>query len=789
MRSWFLVVILLLVFFSCKKKYNANSKAIDLIPKSSEVVFKINAINDFKNTINENKFIAGLVLNEKKQILNLLQLLNPINEVLITTQGDSLNTIFSIITKNDKQLFLKDSTHIFTPEETKTKDISKYIISGDTLYYKIIDSLFFGSNNLKFLKAIKNNKNETELKRLVAIGDKNKTASVLFKNDSKLSDILFFDTFKNENISEFSVLDFSFKNNGIQYNGITRGQDSLFLINSFKNTIPQSLKIVEILPENTSSFQRISYDDYSVFSNNISTILKKSNDSLPSILDYTSEVVEFKIDTKKAVALYTFNTDPLSQILTLNTSVDIYRDLNIYEFKNDTLFSTKLAPFINFSAAKYFFILDSFVVFSDNIETLKTIISAKLNNKTIDKFDPFKSILNDVSKESSIFIYKNNEELGKFLGETTYNTSALQFTYDTNFAHVNASLKTHKTAAPKNSVTEYFSLTLPSDLVILPQTVKNHTNNSQSIVVQDIDNILYYISDLGKILWKRKLNGKILGDIQQVDTFKNGRLQLVFATENEVYIIDRNGKDVGKFPIKFNDNITQPLSVFDYDNTKNYRLLVTQNKSLLMYDVNGKKVNGFKYKSSNKVISAQPKHFRISGKDYIVFSEGESLKIIDRRGNNRIIVTDNIRFSENEIYNYKNKFTTTNTLGELVQVDTKGKVARQSLNLLYTHSIAALSKTLVTLTDNKLKIRNKTIDLDYGNYTAPKIFNIDDKIYVTVTDLQTKKVYLFDSQAKPISNFPVFGVSSAKLVQLDKNKGIELLVQTDSKTITVYKLN
>ena len=67
------------------------------------------------------------------------------------------------------------------------------------------------------------------------------------------------------------------------------------------------------------------------------------------------------------------------------------------------------------------------------------------------------------------------------------------------------------------------------------------------------------------MLWKKQLDGAILGKIEQIDMYKNGRLQLAFATPNRVYVLDRNGKEVAPFPLKFNDKVTQPLSVFNYD--------------------------------------------------------------------------------------------------------------------------------------------------------------------------------------------------------------------------------
>jgi len=166
-----------------------------------------------------------------------------------------------------------------------------------------------------------------------------------------------------------------------------------------------------------------------------------------------------------------------------------------------------------------------------------------------------------------------------------YKASALQFVYDTNFAHINTVIKKNKTRVRENSVTELYNIKLDADLVNNPQLVTNHITKQKEIIVQDIKNNLYLISNRGKVLWKKQLQGPVLGEVQQIDMYKNGRLQLAFATPNRVYVLDRNGNNAAPFPLKFKDAITQPLSVFDYDNNKKYRLLVTSNPRQKYFNV------------------------------------------------------------------------------------------------------------------------------------------------------------------------------------------------------------
>ena len=208
-----------------------------------------------------------------------------------------------------------------------------------------------------------------------------------------------------------------------------------------------------------------------------------------------------------------------------------------------------------------------------------------------------------------------------------------------------------------------------------------------------------------------------------------------------------------------------------------------------MYNTEAKRVNGFKYKKASNTISSQPKHFKIGSKDYIVFSQGEKLEVLNRQGKERITVKGNIEFSNNSIYLYQNKFTTLTNTGQLAQVDTDGHINLKPFDLDTNSNINTTSKTLVAMSDNKLKIKSKILDLDFGNYTMPRIFYLYDKIYISTTDLDAKKVFIYDSQGKLLPNFPVFGTASIELQNLDKKRGLELITQSDNKTIIVYKIN
>ena len=783
--GFLLITITLLT--ACQKDYSKTNKPYNYLPINTESIIKVNALNDFVTSIENHDILSSINYKNLKQCKPVLKHLKTDDAVYLGFL-DSNNYI--VLTHNKPQLFVVDSIPNHISEKLLESNINKTQLDTTIVFYKVIGNTFVLSNNLNLVKNLKtDNTNASELIKLIETSDQKAVASIIFKtNKSDYSKLLFKTLEDSSTSTSYTVLDIKSSTNSLSYNGIIKSKDSLpNYIDAFERTIPQKTNTVNLAPENTKALFSITYDNYALLNKNLNKLNSLPEDSTQTFLNFTNEIAH--IDD--ALILHTLDPDLVLETLSNKTNYETFRTIEIYQFETPDFFKTRLHPIINFDNADFFAVYTNFIVFSNSIDKIKSILTAALNNNTLGKSEAFINMSKNLSDEASIFSFRNSEGLSEILDTkvSNYNANAVQFIYEDNYAHVNGIMQQFKKRAASNTVTEAFTTTLNSDLISAPQTLKNHLTKAHDIAVQDVNNMLYLISSSGHILWQKQLQSKIIGKIEQIDTYKNGRLQLAFTTANRLYVLDRNGNDVSNFPLKFNDNITQPLSVFDYDNQKKYRLLVTQGKNLLLYDVKGKSIGGFTYKNNTSLITSQPKHFRVNRKDYIVFKAGQTLKILNRQGQDRIVVKDQINFSENDIYLYQNKFTTSNVLGQLIQVDTKGKLAYKTLNLPDKHKIETTSKTLVSLTENKLQIKSRSVDLDYGEYTPPKIFYINDKIYVTTTDLQSKKVYLFDSQAKLISNFPVFGISTAELQELDKEKGLELICLSDAKTVVVYKIN
>ena len=205
--------------------------------------------------------------------------------------------------------------------------------------------------------------------------------------------------------------------------------------------------------------------------------------------------------------------------------------------------------------------------------------------------------------------------------------------------------KVNKSIENGNIYTE-FLVSSNEEIISDPIWLKNHLNKGYDFAFQDSNNYLNYYSNKGDLLWRKSLSGRIIGEIKQIDLYKNGRLQILFRTNDRLYLIDRNGKEVSQLSFNIKDGeVNHPISVFDYDKNRNYRILVTTDNDIQMYDNSGKIVNGFNPDNFKSEIINSPVHLRIDDKDYIVLQlKNGELKILNRRGKDRVIVDEKIQF-------------------------------------------------------------------------------------------------------------------------------------------------
>jgi len=820
MRIGIILLLSFTLFIRCSPEKEENRSLLHFVPENAAAVLKINDFKSFVAELQANELIDQLhTLAPVQSISKKLRPLNYVKtsqEALISFAMDSLQGLDFTFVSSDTIPYLNLSDVTDKTIETlsfKNLDIQKYTVEGQEFYTSIMGKKTVLSSSLKQLQTIVATLDtfepEPKLAKFYAVSDSKKLAHVWVNLDNSDQLWAYLTHTKGKllpsSYADWLSLDISLESEGLLLNGIGTAEDST---RNYLELLSRSKPLVNatfsMLPENTSSFSSYTFQNYTSFAANQIRYLNQDT-AVDSLFNTIEEIGTAHLEGEQIVLLKTFGTDQLTDYLkSIRKGTVDFQGSEIWELGETSLIADHLAPLISDFKSAYSCILENTVVFAAGTASLEKVIIAYKNGNTLTGTSFLETLEALTTAESSLISAADAEGFLDVLNRHDLKEMAGQFKAsnfseylfgseiisDQDFFHTSYFIKKVGTKNTKNSVTPVFKFQLETDIHSIPQFVVNHRTKKKELIVQDTDNVLYLISTNGKILWKKQLESAVQGQIHQVDLFKNGKLQLAFTTNNQFLVLDRNGEMVKPFTFDFTGGNLNPLAVFDYDGKKDYRFLVTQNDKVFMYNNKGKIVRGFKYTLAENTILEAPQHFRIGRKDYLVFKlANNTLKILNRTGNDRIKVPEKIPFSDNPIRLYQNKIAVTSDKGILYQINTNGNLEKTDLGLNPDHGMDATSKTLAIINDNILGIRGKKTTLDLGVYSKPKIFYLNDKIYVSVTDIQNQKVYLFDSQSQPIPNFPIYGISSVAMADMDNDKKPELVIKDQENSLSVFKIN
>lgn len=815
MKIRLLFVFFVILTLSCDNNTPQRNSILDQVPNNTAVLIKINDFNQLKNQVANNDFINRLSKTEAytstQSKIAFLKNIEILGQSVLGFANEKDSTDFFLISNRDS-LKLNQENLSQQQIDHKTGSYIKIDAEGESIFKLDIDNQSFLCSSELLVENFLNKSNlsptDPKLIKLFKTASSSKPASVIVNTElthKLLAPYFLKDSTLNLNsLVNWVMLDMDLPQKRIGLSGIGFTNDSLPQIAKlFKSTNAITNNIQNYAPKNAEAILSFTFNDFTVFNKNRLQYYNLKNPT-DTIFNTVEEVGLIWQDENKSVMLQTYGIDNLAEYLNnYKKNVSEYQGAQIITLKKNTILNNSFEPLLKDFEANFYVVLDDAFVFSQKKEQLQKVITNYKNGTTLSNSDFYMNAKEVLAEESSILFLSKASEATPFIEQyfspkalKDHKTAkldnyfyALQLVSDEGFFHLNTSLQQLKTDKKNKGVSKMFTVQLENDLITNPQFVLNHRTKKKEIVVQDINDQLYLISTEGKVLWKKQLKGKIQGKISQIDIYKNGRLQLAFTTENQFLVLDRNGKEVEPFNMEFKTGGLNDLAVFDYEKRKDYRFFITQNKNTYVYNNKGKIVDGFTYKKASGNILSAPQHFRVSRKDYLVFKQDDGLKILSRTGKERVKGFPKVGLSDNEARLYKNNFTVTDTKGTLIQIDQKGKTAQTKFNLNKDHGFDATSKTLVLMDNNTLTIKGKRIELDLGVYSKPSIFYINNKIYVSVTDIQNQKIYLFDSIAKPIPGFPIYSNSVIDMADIDNDKKPELVAKDLDNSIVVYRIN
>jgi len=654
------------------------------------------------------------------------------------------------------------------------------------------------------------------------------------------------------NFGEWAETDLIIKNDELLLNGYSITSDTIHqVLDCFKQN-PQRITITDILPFNVSMILHLGFESFEQYYHSYKETLnrtKKLNDHNKKLNDINKK---YNINIEKQffswigneIACATYDTSGHKKNST-------YFLIHANDIKQAGLFLDKITENVSISSGKafnqqygdyiikrigitgiipdifgslfqnltnnYYILIKDFVVFADSPETLIDLINNFYMQKTLANNFNYQAFTDNISERSNIYFYCNirnsmskisssvNENMFKEIISNkrtirNFEGFAIQFSYINQMFYTNIYVKynpTYEEINPSSWETE-----VDGTIIRKPQFIKNHKNGKLNVIIFDELSNMYLLDHMGRLKWKTSLIEKPVSPVYQVDYYKNGKLQYLFNTENYLYLIDLNGNYVADYPVKLATTATNSVSVFDYENNKEYRLVLgLADNKIYNYNIKGELVEGWKKIYAKTKVDKPVQHLVNNGKDYLfITDENGNITINNRRGEGRIKLKKSlIRAKHSKFYNNKtnNKglFVTTDEKGKLVYISQNGKTSKTSFGnfssehfFLYEDLDNNSSKDFIYIDKNKLTVfdRFKKIIIKYDFHEEiviePVFFqDPNGNSYLGVVQKESKEVCVFDKNGRVFNSQKITGETSFIIGSLNNDRKTNLIVCSGNK--------
>jgi len=464
----------------------------------------------------------------------------------------------------------------------------------------------------------------------------------------------------------FSAGAIDFQPSQIKVNGyLEPGEDELLAL--FREQKPQrSEEAIALLPLNTRFFKAYGFNSYQDLKDgfpltkvHIKYWIKANERGLYNVeedfkANLVNHVVEFETNYPVARFICVEVNDTLKASENLKYMSDslLKKDSLLVYRLNDSI-ENPLQLFVPLSSANtnYAVVYQSHIFFADKSEHLFQLIrdlktgNVLTNNESFVAYknqnfpEEFNYLLyaspNQMTEEiSAFFDFKNNSGEDPFSNfkHFSFSVSASEKTLKFRLHLMNESESHNK----EQNVLWTLNLNAPSNMPA--SGFVNHISGENEIVIQDENNLLYLVNAKGTILWKKQLNEKIISAIYTVDIYKKNKFQMLFNTKNYLHLIDRNGNYVEKYPVKLQAEASSPLSLFDYDADKDYRLFIAcKNKTIYNYSIHGILQDKFAPVKTDDEVNLPMQYVKVGASDYLVALDKEGkIYTFSRKGAGRI---------------------------------------------------------------------------------------------------------------------------------------------------------
>lgn len=658
--------------------------------------------------------------------------------------------------------------------------------------------------------------------------------------------------------ADWSALDFSIGNNSLSLNGfVMAGDSSRAWLDAFSPQKPPKVKLLQYLPSNCAFFAFMGYGDYRAYRIEKNKKLEK-NGSLFKVQSAIKKYDEACNCDAEDLGSYwigsqalTFISEPASKDYSQNVYAvfntedsqlaeeklkqwaEAFGEVDESEFEGSTYFRLPVGNFYGdvvgdaFKGLQNPFVLriKDAIVMANSENAVRNYLSAIQSGRSFTETEEYRDLKGYLFDDAHFVLYSymakspaiyRNILDEKFDADLEQRKEVLRnfkaFTYQISHSsgdlfYNNVYLEQGSDYKPETGA--LWEVKLRAETEGRTHLVKNHYTGVLEVLVQDVNNRIYLISNNGKIIWETTLDGPIMGSVKQLDVYKNKKLQMLFNTAEKVYLLDRNGNSVESFPIALGSKASAEVGLADYDNSRDYRIFIpTVNEKILCFDSYGKAVDGWEYSGSSGVVVLPVEHVRIKRKDYLFsMSENGDILLLNRKGEPRHevgqkaegfkmggyrldvgskISTSSLYFSDKDGNAYRLGFDDSI---EKIKPRPQNSTAYFFANIdgdksmdfgfLFEETFSAFSFQGDMLFD---------IELAQSNCDELTLYQSGRSSLFSVLHSGKNQVYLFDENGQSISGFPVFGSSIPSLGDVNLDGYVNLITTGKDGYVYAYSI-
>jgi hypothetical protein len=611
-----------------------------------------------------------------------------------------------------------------------------------------------------------------------------------------------------------SVLDLKFSEGKIFLNGYSYTTDQLkHYLDIFKDQLPQEFQIRNYLPLNAVNVFYIGFDNPEKFHQDLNRYFSINDRQILSLRDSISSndslVIKDIFKTLRSEIAICTVRDSLFERLVFMKSADpesLLKNLlsfsgvdpsslvkGIGKLKSPNIPQALFGRLFSGFRECYYLILDDYVVLGESESSLN-FLSLSVNHENVwGKTLLMSSLLEENVGQINLGYFINPAFTGsenKFTEDVSM--VSLQFTtvdstfltsFIINFESVEPAKQEER--ADKKTI----ALKSPVINTIVPE-------NGKGIFMQDSSGI-YLMDQNAEIQWSFTFDSGKIPAIIAADIDQDKSSDYVFAVNNQIYALDKNGRLLGNFPIRLRDSIAADwFSIFDYDGNKAYRLIVADSSGhVYFYDKEGKNLEGWSPKEFSGPLTDRVRHMRLQNKDYLIAVEKSGIvHLLNRRGeeypgfpaeldselNQGVLVRKGGNIE-------KTFLILTGKAGDVFLVNLKGKSERSERNVkvYLLREERGSGSMMIKKTGNSYEISD-TEGNKLGRFESSQNFSsisfIKTPFNSEIFIFYNSNHYLIsDQEGRILASGQAEGISSIKALLSDKRKNFSLWIFQDRR--------